>query len=484
MCRVFADPQETMLKLIAEQARAAHAERLLADAQQQRDALQQQLAHLQQTFDQQIEERTNQLAKMADQLADAAAMSEAANRAKSEFLANISHEIRTPMTAIVGYIDLLNDYLASGVPIRSSSDICSVIRRNASQLLGLIDDILELSMIESSKLVIHREQFDFMPVITGAIERLQPSAEGRGLRIVLETSGPLPVTIDSDPSRVTGIMRILLSNAVKFTPVVRSEGENRDVRVKVWMDGGPQAKLRIAVIDQGIGISAGQMTQLFRPFSQVDSSMSRKHGGNGLGLSIAQRFADLLGGEILVQSTVDKGSKFEVVLPLGPVEQLRMRPGMTAGPAVGVTGAVGVVASAVASGDEPLRCRVLLAEDGPDNQRLISLHLRKGGAEVEVVENGKLAVDRALSAIDCGRPYDLILMDMQMPEMDGYEATRQLRQRGYGRPIVALTAHAMSTDRAKCLDVGCDEYATKPIDRKSLISLVRTWACRGMARAA
>lgn len=345
---MIVDPQETMLKLIAEQARAAHAERMLLDAQRQRDELRQELDLLRCTFDQQIEERTRQLAEMADQLADAAAMAEAANRAKSEFLANISHEIRTPMTAIVGYIDLLNEYLASGVPIRSSSDICNVVRRNASQLLGLIDDILELSMIESSKLVIHREQFDYMTVIQGQVDRLQPMAENRGLRIAVEPVGRLPETIDSDPSRLTGIMRILLANAIKFTPIVQGEQGRRDVLVKVSLEGDVQGKLKVAVIDQGIGISPGQMTQLFRPFSQADSSMSRKHGGNGLGLSIAQRFADLLGGEIVVRSEVDVGSTFELVLPVGAVSQMRMRP-------LAADAKVIPIAVAAAASDEPLK---------------------------------------------------------------------------------------------------------------------------------
>ena len=226
------------------------------------------------------------------------------------------------------------------------------------------------------------------------------------------------------------------------------------------------AKLIIDVIDTGIGMSEEQTGMLFQPFSQVDGSAGRRFGGSGLGLVISKRLAGLLGGDILVSSIPGIGSTFSVAVSTGSLHD------------------VTDFASSSDSVDQPkpptntwqkLDCHILLAEDGPDNQRLITFLLHKAGAKVTVAENGQIALDLALKAQQAGHPFEMILLDMQMPVMDGYEAARMLHTVGYRGPIIALTAHAMSDDRQKCLDAGCDDYISKPVDPKKLLAILETW---------
>lgn len=234
-----------------------------------------------------------------------------------------------------------------------------------------------------------------------------------------------------------------------------------------------EPRLQIEVTDSGIGISKQHMSRLFQPFSQGDSSSTRKHGGTGLGLAISKRLAQKLGGDIRVKSNVGEGCTFTVTVTTGPLDRTELV--VATADAFPAASPRSVPQAAASIGD----CRVLLAEDGPDNQRLIAFLLRKTGAEVVVVDNGRSACNLALSAQDEGLPFDVILMDMQMPVMDGYDATSELRKKGYAGPIIALTAHAMSTDRDKCLQTGCDDYMTKPIDRERLTTLIGHYAARG-----
>ncbi len=230
--------------------------------------------------------------------------------------------------------------------------------------------------------------------------------------------------------------------------------------------------MQLEVVDSGIGMTEEQIAGLFKPFSQVDSSTTRKHGGTGLGLAISKRLAEKLGGDISVASAAGEGSTFTVTVATGPLDGVKLidKPTEAQFP-------IDSDAKPAASRAQ-LDCRVLLAEDGPDHQRLIAFLLKKAGAEVVVADNGQIACDLALAARDERASFDVILMDMQMPVMGGYEATGKLREAGHTGPIIALTAHAMSTDRAKCLDAGCDDYATKPIDHKKLVSMVAEYASR------
>ncbi len=242
------------------------------------------------------------------------------------------------------------------------------------------------------------------------------------------------------------------------------------VAVRLLAAGSDQPTMQFDVIDTGIGMTEAQIARLFRPFSQADESITRKHGGTGLGLAISKRLAQQLGGDIGVSSTPGEGSTFSLTIQVGSLDGVELIDHRAEGPrsAEPCRQPAGSLAG--------LNCRILLAEDGLDNQRLIALLLRKAEAEVVVADNGKTACELALAARDDGNPFDVILMDMQMPVMDGYDATAMLRQAGYSGPIIALTAHAMKEDRDRCLGAGCDDYTAKPIDRQRLISLVAKYA--------
>ena len=401
---------------------------------------------------------------------------EVANRAKSEFLANMSHEIRTPMTAILGYAELLAESLDKPEQL----DAVQIIRRNGEHLLAIINDILDLSKLEAGKMQVERRAVAPLEIVEDVISLLRVRAEGKRLKLRLVIDGPIPKTIQTDATRLRQILLNLVGNAIKFT-------ELGEVRVTLRLaDGGPHGRqLAFEVADTGIGMTPEQLKNLFRPFQQADASTSRKYGGTGLGLAISKRLAEMLGGDILATSRLGEGSTFVVTIDPGPLAD-----------AEGVLPAESRLVPSSSRPEEQdalpqLRCRVLLAEDGPDNQRIISFFLTKAGASVTVVDNGRKAVEMALGADRSGEanpaegpPFDVILMDMQMPVMDGYEATRRLRARGYNGPIIALTAHAMAHDRRKCLDAGCDDYAAKPIDRNELVRLVAEHAARSAAAPA
>ena len=379
---------------------------------------------------------------------------EAANQAKSQFLASMSHEIRTPMTAILGYADLLMD---PSVNASSQNNYAAVIRRNGEHLLTLINNILDLSKIEAGKLSPDIRQCSAVAILADVASVLRPRAEQRGISLSIEYPGKLPETILTDGPRLRQALINLVGNAVKFT----SKGGVRVVASLLRDYCGDQPALQIDVIDTGIGIRGEVLPSLFEPFVQGEASISRKFGGTGLGLAISHQIARLLGGNLTVASTWGKGSTFTLTVPTGDLANVRMldRPAEVDRDAA---------AHVSLPPSEDLKgMHVLLAEDGYDNRELIRNVLRKAGAQVECVENGRLAVDKAEAG-----GFDMILMDMNMPEMDGYEATRLLRERGYNRPILALTANAMSDDCARCKEAGCSEYLAKPIDRTQLISMI------------
>ncbi len=398
--------------------------------------------------------------QMLDSLSAAHHAAANANEAKSQFLANMSHEIRTPLTAILGFTENL---LEPGLSESERAASIHTIRRNGEHLLGLINDILDLSRIEAGRLTIEILDCSPIQIVHEVVSTLRARCIERELTLTLRFGGPLPDRIRTDPTRLRQILINLVGNAVKFT---RQGGV--ELIVSVADAAADDPRLVAEVTDTGIGMTPQQAERLFQPFSQADASTTRQFGGSGLGLLISRRLAQLLGGDVvLVRTEPGVGSTFRASIRTGSLRGVRFTE--PAGEALLPL----EERSRASAGDSPIRgCRVLLAEDGVDNQRLIAHILHKAGASVSVVDTGQAAVEAALAAERAGTPFQVVLMDMQMPVLDGYGATRQLRAAGYRRPILALTAHAMSTDRRKCLDAGCDEYASKPIDRNTLITKI------------
>jgi signal transduction histidine kinase/DNA-binding response OmpR family regulator len=399
------------------------------------------------------------LERQAIQLEAERANSVEANRVKSEFLANMSHEIRTPMTAVIGYADLLLD--PSLGPSERVNHL-QTIRRSGEHLLSLINDILDISKIEAGKMTLERIATSPSQIIVDVASSMRVRAVQKGLAFEIKYLGPIPDTIDSDPTRLKQIVMNFVSNAVKFT-------ETGGVRILVRCEEPTSSSPRLVVdvADTGIGMTEAQLSRLFQSFAQADASTTRRFGGSGLGLVISQRLAELLGGSVSIESAVGRGTVLRLSIPTGSLAGATMIDGLAE---------AGIVDTPV---QEARRvpslaptCRVLLAEDGHDNQILITTYLVKAGATVKVVADGAKAVIEATEALARGKPYDVILMDMQMPVLDGYGATSKLRLMKYDRPIVAITAHAMAGDRERCEKAGCDEYLTKPIDRAKLVATV------------
>ena len=407
-----------------------------------------------------IFQQTAELVRQSEELARAKDAAEAAARAKSEFLANMSHELRTPLTAILGYADLLYDEGDLSRVSPDSLETIDVIRSNGRHLQELIDDILDLSKIEAGQMTL--EKLRVSPAkLTGDVLRLmQLRAREKSLTLRSEILYPLPDKIATDALRVRQVLVNLVGNAIKFT-------ERGGVTVTVGYNQ-TTGSLRFSVTDTGIGMEPEQVGRLFAPFTQADTSMSRRFGGTGLGLSISRRLAHMLGGDIRVESRAGVGSTFTLVIgaELYPDTVLLMGPDQLVPDGL-------IIPQSVAQPVARLSGRILLAEDVPANQKLISFLLQKHGAEVEVVENGRQAVEQAMKGRQDGRPFDLILMDIQMPEMDGDTATRTLRGLGYLGRIVALTAHASEDDRQRCLASGFDGFAVKPIQKEQLIATCR-----------
>ncbi len=399
-----------------------------------------------------------------DELRIAQQRAEEGSRAKSEFLANMSHEIRNPMTAILGFAEVLAIEAASDGAPPARLDAIDTIKRSGKHLISIINDILDVSKIEAGQMTAESIPTRPAGIVNEVVSLLRIKALEKGLDLAAACDATVPDSVLSDPLRLRQILVNLVDNAIKFT----NAGGVR-IAVRTAPDDPAASRLLFEISDSGIGLNPQQIERLFVAFEQADTSMTRRFGGTGLGLRISKGLAAILGGDITVSSEPGRGSAFTLSLPCRAASTL---------------GAPEAIPSSTAP-DVPLNgIRILLAEDGADNQRLIAIILRNAGAEVAIVNNGQeaveaLTIDGTLTGpLIEPPPVGILLTDMRMPEMDGYAAARLLRNKGCTLPIIALTAHAISGGEARCLAAGCDAYASKPIDAAKLIELCRN-AARG-----
>jgi PAS domain S-box-containing protein len=377
---------------------------------------------------------------------------EAANRSKSEFLANMSHEIRTPMTAILGYADLV----AEGIQDPATMEHVRTIRRNGDYLLEIINDILDLSKIEAGKFELNHQLFSPHSIVEDVRSIMEVRAAEQNIQLGVQYQGLIPNSVLSDPKRLKQVLINLVGNAIKFTPRGR-------VCISVSYSKVDQ-KLRFQVIDTGIGISEQQRHKLFEPFSQGDGNVNREFGGTGLGLAISRRLTEMLGGEISVESQLGKGSTFTVTITPKNANHLTLIDPNTSRPQNKIE---------VPTMDVSVQGHVLVVDDRREIRFLSKKILSDAGAEVSEAEDGQIAVRMVSDALVSGKSIDLILLDMQMPRLDGYQTAQKLRELGFKKPIVALTADAMQGDMSRCLQSGCNDYLSKPIDKSQMLALVK-----------
>lgn len=370
-----------------------------------------------------------------------------ANQVKSEFLANMSHEIRTPMTAILGFADLLDELDADSSQRR---DFARTIRRNGEHLLAILNDILDLSKVEAGQLSCETTPFELRSIIEDIQDIFEPRGQDKNLEVSFTVTDRVPRQLMSDPTRFRQILCNLIANAIKFT---------RNGFVRVTLDHDPDREiLECEVMDSGIGIARESQNRIFEPFRQADGSTTRQHGGTGLGLHISRRLAKLLGGDLKVDSMEGRGSRFTLEIPCVANEQPADNP---------------VCPEGTTNGQPKLSgARILLADDGADNRRLISHFLSMAGATTHEEADGQAALDTLLKSRNRQNAFDLVILDVQMPRLDGHETARALREAGWNGPILALTANAMQGDREDCLNAGCDDYLSKPIRKDTLLASI------------
>lgn len=388
-------------------------------------------------------------------LKEAKEAADTANKAKSEFLANMSHEIRTPLGAILGFAELIGNFQNSEEERLSA---IQAILRNGRQLSKIIDEILDLSKVEAGKLEVEDEEIDLLPFIYDVTTLLSLQAREKGISLRIERGGLLPRMIRTDGTKFRQILINVVGNAVKFTqrgsvcicPVIELDSHH--------------SRLIVKVTDTGPGLAQEQQDRIFHPFVQADSSTSRRFGGTGLGLVLSRRLANLLGGDLqLAWSSQGQGSCFEISIDVGPAQQLKLFDGHE-------QSRLELTQAKVSKSTPRLDgSHILVVDDAPDNRLIVQKFLSHAGATVEHAEDGRTAARLALE-----KNYDLIVMDIQMPEFDGYETISYIRRMGYSKPVIALSAHAMREDRERSLALGFNEHLSKPVDRKELISRIQT----------
>jgi PAS domain S-box-containing protein len=421
-----------------------------------------------------LTEYAQELERKNEELEAALATAREATQLRSRFLANMSHEIRTPMNGVLG----MTDFLLATKLTSEQQEFAESIKRSADALLALINDILDLSKIEAGKLRLDRVQFQLGPTIAEVVSLFALEARMKGLGFVSNVPADLPRVVVGDPGRLRQVLRNLLGNALKFT----DHGEI-GVHAELLNEATNVVQIRFTVHDTGIGMPPDQQSRLFESFTQGDGSSTRRHGGTGLGLAISKQLVELLGGEIGVASEPGQGSRFWFTASFGKGASTEIpapNPAMVQNPSTRT-----MVKGPIAPPARPQKpvvvashLRVLLAEDNEINQRITLRLLEKLGVPADAVVNGREAV-QALEK----RKYDLVLMDCQMPDMDGFEATAIVRSREVGThtPICALTANAMEGDRERCLAAGMDDYISKPVGLEKLQKAVDRWVHRPVA---
>ena len=395
---------------------------------------------------QRIEYEMQQQKELVEKLRVAQEKAENANKTKSVFLANVSHEIRTPLSAILGFSDLLKERALSET---ERNQFIEIINRNGKSLIKIVDDVLDLTKVEANCLELEKLEFSLPQLMTDVVELFKEKAKAKNIYLILDIQNELPQTLLSDSVRLRQILTNLISNAVKFT---QNGGVIMQVKSKIYKH--TEAAIEIKITDTGIGLTEDQKNRLFSPFAQAEISTSRKFGGTGLGLVLSKRLAEALGGDLILEEyEKDCGCTFKFTFSAEfPSRQA-------------TSDLVGKKETAAQLDFVPLSGqKILLAEDSLDNQFFIEKFLTKNGAIVTVADNG-------LDVLEfCAKEkFDAVLMDIEMPQMNGYEATKALRERGFKKPIIALTAHAMTEERIKTREAGCDGHLTKPFDTHQLL---------------